>query len=145
MRTNIIRSHDNLVPVGHFMTIDAVRLCIAVACTVQFNALDSLFESFEQDVGHHPILVLDLILSKLHYHKGLGGDFFRKQEASKTVNVLKMLPALKEGVELATDHRPGSVAWYAKSVNEDIEMILEKTELDARHNRHVRTMLCFAF
>lgn len=122
------------------MSVETVCLSIAVAepVPVQFGAFGCFSKSFEQDISHHPVLVLDLILGKLHDHEGLGGNFFRKQEVSKTVNVFEVLPPLKEGVELATDHCPGSVTWNPETVDEDVQVILEQAELNSERNHKVR-------
>lgn len=64
------------VAVGHLMAIDAIRLSITVANAS--GATDYLSKSFQQDIGHHPVLILDLVLCELHDHEGLGGNLVRE-------------------------------------------------------------------
>lgn len=127
------------VTICHLVAVDSVYLPNTLADPVQFTigAYRSPFKSFKQDISHHPIFVLDLVLGKLHHHESLGGDFFRKQEASETLNVLEVLASCKERFELATDHCPGSVTGQTETVDEDIQMILKETELDARREKGV--------
>lgn len=101
------------VAIGRLVAIDPICLPIAIADAVglAIRANGFLSKPLQQDIGHHPVLILDLILCKLHDHEGLGRNLFGEQEASKTFNILEMLPSLEECFKLATDHGPGSMAW----------------------------------